>query len=378
MKFFHLSDLHLGMRLKNFSLLEDQKHILDEILSLAESERPDAVVIAGDVYDRAVPSAEAVELFDDFLSALSEKGFPTLIIFGNHDSPERVAFGSRLMKTSGIYLSPVYEGHAESVSFSDGFGTVRFHLLPFLKPSGVRRFYPDEEINSYTDAIRCAVSHMDIDAAERNVIVTHQFVTGASQSGSEEINVGGTDNVDASVFDAFDYVALGHIHGAQSVGRETIRYCGTPLKYSFSEKDQEKSVTVVEMREKGNIAISVLPLHPLHDMREIRGTYNDLVLYKNYAGTDTADYIRAILTDEDEVPNAMARLREVYPNIMNLDYDNTRTRTSTVVQADERRLKMTDMELLAEFYKDRTGCELSEEQTRYAKELFEKLREELK
>ncbi len=378
MKFFHLSDLHLGKRLNNFSLLEDQKHILNEILSFAESERPDAIVIAGDVYDRAVPSAEAVELFDDFLSALSGKGLPTLIIFGNHDSPERVAFGAQLMKTSGVYLSPVYEGRAESVSFSDAFGTVRFQLLPFLKPSGVRRFYPDEEINSYTDAIRCAVMHMDIDETERNVLITHQFVTGASQSGSEEINVGGTDNVDASVFDAFDYVALGHIHGAQSVGRETIRYCGTPLKYSFSERNQEKSVTVVEMREKGNIEISVLPLHPLHDMREIRGPYNDLVLYKNYAGTDSEDYIRAILTDEDEVPNAMARLREVYPNIMNLDYDNTRSRTSTVVHSDERRLKMTDMELLGEFYKDQSGSELSEEQTEYAKTLFEKIREEMK
>ena len=241
MKFFHLSDLHLGRRMYEFSLIDDQKFILEELLCLAAEEHPDAVVIAGDIYDRAVPSAEAVELFDSFLTELAGRRIPVLAIAGNHDSPERIAFGAGLMAPSGVHLSPVYNGRVEPVTLSDAYGEVRFYLLPFIKPANVRRFYPDAVIESYTDALRCAVEHMDIAPSTRNVLVTHQFVTGGVRSESEDITVGGTDNVDAAVFDGFDYVALGHLHGAQSIGRETLRYSGTPLKYSFSEKDQEKS-----------------------------------------------------------------------------------------------------------------------------------------
>lgn len=376
MKFFHLSDLHLGRRMYEFSLIEDQKFILEEILRLAEEKCPDAVVIAGDIYDRAVPSAEAVELFDGFLRALSERHIPVLCISGNHDSPERIAFGASLMTPSGVYLSPVYNGSVEPVALSDAFGDVRFYLLPFIKPANVRRFYPDAVIESYTDAVRCAVENMEVNPAARNVLITHQFVTGGVRSDSEEITVGGTDNVDAAVFDIFDYVALGHLHGAQKIGRETLRYSGTPLKYSFSEKDQEKSVALVELGAKGDISVSTLLLTPRRDLREIRGTYTELTLRDNYAGSKTEDYIHAVLTDENDVPNALARLRGIYPNLMKLDYDNLRTRSSAVIAAEKRHRTMSGTELFAELYERQNGQKLSAEQSAYAKVVFAALRED--
>ena len=375
MKFFHLSDLHLGRRMYEFSLMEDQTYILDEILRLTDKESPDAVLLAGDIYDRAVPSAEAVELFDRFLCALAERRVPVLAISGNHDSPERIAFGAQLMAPSGVFLSPVYGGTVEPVTLSDAFGEVRFYLLPFVKPSNVRRFYSDAGIESYTDAVRCAVEHMEVDTSVRNVLITHQFVTGAVRSESEDITVGGTDNVDAAVFDAFDYTALGHLHSAQKIGRETLRYSGTPLQYSFSERGQ-KSVTVVELREKGNVTVSALPLAPLRALREIRGSYSELTLRENYAGTNTGDYIHAVLTDENDVPNALARLRSIYPNLMRLDYDNLRTRSSAVLLAEERQEKLTDTELFAELFEKQNGQKMTAEQSAYAEAAFIRLREE--
>ena len=376
MKFFHLSDLHLGRRMYEFSLIDDQKFILEELLCLAAEEHPDAVVIAGDIYDRAVPSAEAVELFDSFLTELAGRRIPVLAIAGNHDSPERIAFGAGLMAPSGVFLSPVYNGYVEPVSLSD-FGAVNFYLLPFIKPANVRRFYPEEAIESYTDALRCAVEHMNVDPSARNVLVTHQFVTGGIRSDSEDVTVGGTDNVDAAVFDGFDYVALGHLHGAQRIGRETLRYSGTPLKYSFAEKDQIKSITVVKLGAKGNVSVSSLPLTPRRDMREIRGTYIELTLRGNYAGTNTDDYIHAVLTDENDIPNAFSRLQSIYPQLMKLDYDNRRTRTSVVISAEERRRTMTDTELFAEFFEKLNGQKMSAEQSGYVKAVFAALREEM-
>ena len=377
MKFFHLSDLHLGRRMYEFSLIDDQRFILEEIVSLAEKERPDAVVIAGDIYDRAVPSAEAVELFDSFLTELAGRHIPVLAIAGNHDSPERIAFGADLMTPSGVFLSPVYNGHVEPVTLPDAFGEVHFFLLPFIKPVNVRRFYPDAAMESYTDALRCAVEHMRVEPSARNVLITHQFVTGGVRSDSEDITVGGTDNVDAAVFDCFDYVALGHLHGAQKIGRETLRYSGTPLKYSFSEKDQEKSITVVEMGEKGNVSISTLPLTPQRDMREVRGTYDELTLRRNYAGTNTDDYIHAVLTDENDIPNAFSRLQSIYLQLMKLDYDNRRTRTSVVIAAEERRRTMTDTELFAEFFEIQNGKKMTDKQSEYVKDVFATVREEM-
>lgn len=373
MKFIHLSDLHIGKRVNEFSMIEDQKYILKVILNIIDDEKPDGVLIAGDVYDKSVPSAEAVQLLDDFLCRLAERKLPTYIISGNHDSAERLSFGGRLMDMSGIHLSPVYNGKVEPFTLTDEYGKVNIYMLPFVKPVNVRRFFPDSEIESYTDAIKIAVDSMNVDEKERNIIVTHQFVTGASRSESEEISVGGSDNVDASVFDAFDYVALGHIHGPQKIGRESVRYCGTPLKYSFSEANHKKSVTVVEMGEKGKIEIRTVPLVPKHDLREIKGKYEEILLKENYEGTNTEDYIHITLTDEEDIPDVMNRLRVIYPNIMKLDYDNKRTRSNQAVGKAEGVEKKSPLELFSEFYYDRNGQTMSEEQTAFMQNLIEEI-----
>lgn len=377
MKFVHLSDLHLGKRVNGYSMLDDQKYILIQILNVIDEQNPQAIIIAGDVYDKPIPSAEAVQLFDDFLYKLTKRNLQVLVISGNHDSAERIAFGSRFMDKSGVHMSQVYNGNVEPVKIKDENGVVNFYMLPFIKPSNVRSFYENEEINSYTDAIRVAVSHMNIDKSDRNIIITHQFVTGAVRSESENIVVGGTDNVDSSVFDDFDYVALGHIHGPQNIGKSTIRYCGTPLKYSFSEINHKKSVTVVDIKEKGNVSVSTVPIIPKHDLREIKGSYNELTLKKNYEGTATDDYLHIILTDEEDVVDAVGRLRSVYPNLMKLDYDNTRTRNSFVISKAEEVDKKSEIELLCEFYEKQNGKEMSDELLEYSKELFEHIKEEL-
>lgn len=376
MKFVHLSDLHLGKRVNGYSMIEDQKYILLKILNVIDEQKAEAVVIAGDVYDKPIPPTEAVQLFDDFLFRLVERDLQILVISGNHDSPERIAFGSRFMDKSGVHMSQVYNGKNDLVELNDKYGKVNFYMLPFVKPSNVRRFFEDEEINTYTDAVRVAVSHMNVNKKARNVIITHQFVTGAQRSESETIAVGGTDNVDSYVFDDFDYVALGHIHGPQNVGKNTVRYCGTPLKYSFSEISHKKSVTVVEMKEKGNVKVSTVELTPKLDMREIKGTYEELTFKKNYENTNTEDYLHIILTDEEDVADAVAKLRCVYPNLMKLDYDNTRTRNSLALTQAEETEKKTDTELLSEFFEKQNGKPLSDEQLEYAANLFEQIKEE--
>lgn len=376
MKFVHLSDLHLGKRVNGYSMIEDQKYILIKILNVIDEQKAEAVVIAGDVYDKPIPPTEAVQLFDDFLFRLVERNLQILVISGNHDSPERIAFGSRFMDKSGVHMSQVYNGKNDLVELKDKYGKVNFYMLPFVKPSNVRRFFEDEEINTYTDAVRVAVSHMNVNKKARNVIITHQFVTGAQRSESETIAVGGTDNVDSYVFDDFDYVALGHIHGPQNVGKNTVRYCGTPLKYSFSEISHKKSVTVVEMKEKGNVKVSTVELIPKLDMREIKGTYEELTFKKNYENTNTEDYLHIILTDEEDVADAVAKLRCVYPNLMKLDYDNTRTRNSLALTQAEETEKKSDTELLSEFFEKQNGKPLSDEQLEYAANLFEQIKEE--
>lgn len=376
MKFVHLSDLHLGKRVNGYSMIEDQKYILLKILNVIDEQKAEAVVIAGDVYDKPIPPTEAVQLFDDFLFRLVERNLQILVISGNHDSPERIAFGSRFMDKSGVHMSQVYNGKNDLVELKDKYGKVNFYMLPFVKPSNVRRFFEDEEINTYTDAVRVAVSHMNVNKKARNVIITHQFVTGAQRSESETIAVGGTDNVDSYVFDDFDYVALGHIHGPQNVGKNTVRYCGTPLKYSFSEISHKKSVTIVEMKEKGNVKVSTVELTPKLDMREIKGTYEELTFKKNYENTNTEDYLHIILTDEEDVADAVAKLRCVYPNLMKLDYDNTRTRNSFALTQAEETEKKTDTELLSEFFEKQNGKSLSDEQLEYAANLFEQIKEE--
>lgn len=365
MKFVHLSDLHIGKRVNEFSMAEDQEYILGQILSVMDAEKPDGVLIAGDVYDKSVPATEAVTLFDEFLVGLSRRGVKTFVISGNHDSAERLAFGGRLMRSHGVYLAPAYAGRAESVVMRDEYGEAEVFLLPFVKPSHVKRYFPDEPIDSYTDALRVAVSAIPLDGTRRNILVTHQFVTGASRSESEEISVGGSDNVDAGVFDAFDYVALGHIHRPQTIGRETLRYCGTPLKYSFSEAGQEKSVTVVELGSKGDVRVRTVPLKPLRDMREIRGFFDELTSAAYYSALPRQDYYRITLTDEEDIPDAVTRLRAIYPNVMRLDYDNARTRAGIDFSAAEAVEKKTPLELFREFYVRQNGRAMDEEQEKY-------------
>ena len=373
MKIIHLSDLHLGKRVNEFSMLEDQAYILTRIINVIDVERPDAVILAGDLYDKSVPPAEAVTLLDDFLVRLVKRGVQVFVISGNHDSPERVAFAGRLIEQSGVHLSPVYNGTVTPITLEDDFGPVDFYLLPFVKPAHVRRFFPEQEIASYTDAVRTAVNAMGMDFSRRNVLVTHQFVTGAERSESEEVSVGGTDNVDSSVFDGIDYVALGHIHGPQNIGSERIRYCGTPLKYSFSEADHSKSVTVAELRKKGTLEIHTVPLIPKRDLRELRGSYLELTARSNYAGTDTEDYLHITLTDEEDIPDVAAKLRVIYPNLMKLDYDNRRTRSQTAVGAAEDVERKTPLELFGELYEKQNGTTLTEEQKAFSAKLMESI-----
>ena len=375
MKIIHLSDLHIGKRLGEFSMLEDQKFILTKIIDIIDTEKPDAVIIAGDVYDKSVPSAEAVQLFDDFLCRLAKRKLQVLVISGNHDSPERMAFGGRLMDISGVHMAPVYNGKVEAVTLEDEFGKVNFYMLPFVKPVNVRRFFEEENIESYTDAVRVAVENMNVNPDERNVIVTHQFVTGAEKCDSEEISVGGTDNVAGDVFDGFDYVALGHIHGPQNIGSERIRYCGTPLKYSFSEVKHNKSVTVVELAEKGGLGVRTVALEPLRDMREIRGTYEEITRKENYENTDTDDYMHITLTDEDDIPEVISLLRVIYPNLMKLDYDNTRTRNAAKLEIISNIEKKSEFELFTEFYEKQNGMPLTEEQAALVQQFIDEIKE---
>lgn len=376
MKFLHLADLHLGKRVNGFSMLEDQAHILRQILAILDDERPDGVLIAGDVYDKSVPSVEAVELLDGFLTELRTRGVPVLLISGNHDSPERLAFGGRVMDSCGIHISPVYDGALAPVTLQDAFGPVHVWLLPFVKPAHVRRWFPDADIESYTDAMAEAVAHMDIDTAARNVLVTHQFVTGGARSGSEELSVGGTDNVDSGVFAPFDYVALGHLHGAQHIGRETIRYAGSPLKYSFSEARQHKSVTIVTLGEKGDVQVRTVALTPLRELREIRGSYDELTARSFYEHTTyRSDYLHLILTDEQDVFDAMSRLRTIYPYLMTLDYDNARTRAAGGMSVPAETERRTPLELFEALYQRQNHRPMSEVQRAYIAQLMEQIME---
>ena len=379
MKLFHLSDLHIGKRVNEFSMIEDQKYILTQILYAADQEKPDGILISGDVYDRTIPTAEAVQVFDAFLTRLSEQKIPAFIISGNHDSAERLAFGSSLMGKSGIYFSKVYDGTVEKIPMQDAYGTVWIYLLPFLRPSTIRHALPEraEEVQSAADAVRIALEQTKIDEKERNVLLAHQFVTGAKRCDAEELQVGDVDQIPAELFTSFEYVALGHIHSPQKVGRETVRYCGAPLKYSFSEAGQEKSITVVELKEKGSVDLRTIPLKPLHDLRKIRGTYLEVTAKSFYENRDCEDYLQVTLTDEEDVPDGMAKLRTIYPNLMRLEYDNKRTRSNAEVRAAERVEEKSELELFQEFYELQNNSPMSERQRAFAGKLMEEIDKEL-
>lgn len=376
MKIMHLSDLHIGKKVNEYSMLQDQIYILKEILQIIDDEKVETVIIAGDVYDRSLPPNEALELFDEFLFQLSGRNVNVFVISGNHDSPERISYCGRMMTENKIFLSPVYDGNVKPITLNDDYGEVNFYLLPFVRPADIRRYFPNENIENYTDAVKVAIDNMNVDFSERNILVTHQFVTGAELSESEDIIVGGTDNVSGEVFDGFDYVALGHIHREQTVGKDNIRYCGTPLKYSFSEAKHIKSVTILDFNDKGNIEYSKIPLTPFRDMREIRGTYYELTLKSSYESTNTEDYLHITLTDEEDIPDAIGKLRSIYPNIMKLDYDNLRTRGSGTVDAIENIESKSPFELFAELFKQQNNQDMSEEQEEIMRNLIDKIWEE--
>ena len=373
MKFLHLADLHLGKRVCEFSMLDDQRYILEQILSLLDFHPVDAVLLAGDLYDKPVPPAEAVRLLDWFLTELAARGLPVFAVSGNHDSADRIAFGARLLAGSRVYVSPVFAAPPAPITLTDEYGPVDVWLLPFLKPAMVRHVWPDEPIESYNDALACVLRHCTPDPGHRSVLVAHQFVAGAAACESEEPSVGGVDSVDAALFDAFDYVALGHLHSPQKVGRDTLRYCGTPLKYSFSEASQHKSVTFVELGEKGSVTIAAEPLVPRHDLRELRGSYMELTDRRRYADTAVDDYLHITLTDEQDVPDALAKLRLIYPNLMRLDYDNRRTQTRQELDAPAKAEQKTPLEHFADFYQLQNNQPLTHEQAAFCQQLIESI-----
>jgi len=373
MRFFHLSDLHLSIRVNEFSMLDDQRDILIKIIGYAADRKPDAVIIAGDIYDKNIPTVEAVQLLDWFLVELNKQGIAVYMIAGNHDSTERVSFAASLLGKSNVHISEVYKWKILPIKTQDEHGEVNVWLMPYLKPSLVRSYFRDHEIASYSDAVKTALSNLEINTAERNILVAHQFVTGAIRCESDEVFVGGSENVDCTLFDAFDYVALGHLHRPQNIYRETMRYSGTPLKYSLSEADHVKSVTLVDMGSKGNVEIAEIPLSPLNDLREIRGTYKELTSLMSYSGSNTHDYVYIVLTDEDEEPEAIQKLRNIYPNIMRLRYDNARTQAvlpDVIVSSHDSK---EPVDLFGELYEMQNGQPMNETQREYSLDLLEKI-----
>lgn len=373
MKFFHISDLHIGKRVCGFSMLEDQRHIFQEILRLCREERPDGILIAGDLYDRSTPSAEAVELVDWILSQFSALGIPVWAVSGNHDSPERVAYGAQMLEKAGIHMSRVFDGTLQNYDLEDG---VTVWLMPFLRPAQVRRFFPEQTIETTQEAVEAVLAGTKPDPDRVNILVMHQFLTGASVCDSEELSVGGSDQVDVSVLGAFDYVALGHLHRPQKVGRESVRYCGSPLKYSFSEAGCQKSMTVVEAcgtqaEDKGagrRVSVRTVPLVPRLDLREIRGPIGQLLRPEVYQQADPEDYLHVTLTDEGPVPDAIGRLREVYPNIMRLDFEQQKT--AEIEEDDIRPEGKAPEELFAEFFVLQNGREMDEAQQAAVEQIF--------
>ncbi|MBE5803060.1 MAG: exonuclease SbcCD subunit D [Clostridiales bacterium] len=346
MRFIHLSDLHLGKQMNDLSLLADQEAILEQILSITEEEKADAVLIAGDVYQRATPQAEAMALFDRFVSRLAEASKKVFVVSGNHDSALRISYFASLLKTAGVYVSESFDGRLQQVELRDKDGELSVWLLPFVRPAQVKRFLPGEKINSYQDAVAAVIRNTRIDPARRNVLLAHQFITGSVTSDSEEHMAGGLDQIDAAVFDGFDYVALGHIHRAQRVGRETLRYAGSPLKYSFSEANHSKSVTVVDMEEKGSVQVRKIPLYPVRDVRLIEGKLEELMQLPY-----SEDYVWITLRDELVPPDARVTLSVNFPNMLKFSIVNSRTRQDITVLATEAMENKSAGELFCDFYR---------------------------
>ena len=376
MRFLHLADLHIGKRVNGFSMIEDQKFVFEQVYNVIENEKIDGIIMAGDIYDKPVPSAEAVKLFDELLSRLVSMDLPIFVISGNHDSAERIGFGSDILSAAKVYMSRVYNGNLQKIELEDDYGKINVYLLPFIKPATVKNIYKEAEIKDYDDALAYVLNQEKIDETKRNVIVSHQFVTGAMRSESEEVSVGGLDNVSVEKYDAFDYVALGHIHRAQHIGRESARYAGTLLKYSFSEENHNKSMTIVDLKEKGNIEIKEIPVKPLHDLKTIKGKFSEITSKEFYKELKKEDYYRAVLTDEEDILNAIGKLKSIYPNLMSMEYDNTRTRSYSVVDNVETGEAKSPLDYFEEFFEKQNGRKMSEKQRDYLLEILGEAKEE--
>lgn len=379
MKFLHLGDLHLGKSLGEFDLINDQKYILNQILEIIREEAVDVVLIAGDVYDRALPSEAATSLLDYFLCCLAQLKVKTFVISGNHDSDDRLNYGSGLFEANQIFISAIYNGVLYKQTLEDENGELDIYLLPFVKASQVKHFFPEEKIATYDDAVRVILDHAEIDCKKRNVLVAHQFVAGkesdpkfGGSEGPSVQNVGLVEKIGYDCFDAFDYVALGHIHSAQRVGREEVRYSGSPLKYSLSEVNSQKSVTVITMEKKETVDIKSVPLKPKRDLRHIMGRMEKL-LDKKYI-EDTDDFIYVTLTDEDVINDAMGIFQQVYPNTIKIDYDNSHTKEIEMVDITKLVKNKSFDELISDFYRQMYGCEISEDEMRIMKQVAEEVK----
>lgn len=376
MRFLHTSDLHLGLRLCERPMNEDIAHLLNEIVEIAKTENCAAVIVAGDIYDRSNPGAESVAIFDKFVTNLAGEGIATLAVSGNHDSPERVAYMSTLLRNMGVHFSPVYDGQVAPVILHDEYGAVNFWLLPFLRPSTIRAIFPEFEGDTYTDAVRFVVQQMNVDKAERNVLVTHQFVVDSTRELDEL--VGGITAVDFDVFSAFDYTALGHLHSPHCVGNDLVRYSGSPLKCSFSEVDDQKTVELVEIGEAGELSVKQIPLHPIHEMRELYGLYDEVMSLQCRERVDAEDYLRIVLTDDEDIPDVVAKLRTAYPNMLRLAYDNKRTREYRTVENTDRDDidALLPEDVFAELYEIQNNAPPTDEEMTIVRKLLREIQSE--
>ena len=381
MRILHLADLHLGKILQEESLLEDQKYMLEEIIKKVQEENIEIILISGDIYDRSIPQTDAVDMLDYFLNKLiKDLKKQVFIISGNHDSKEILGFGNKIFENDGLYISSKYEGQIKKVELQDEYGKLNIYLLPFIKPVEVKKYFEDE-ILSYDETIKKIIEKENIDETQRNIILTHQFVTcigeEVERTDSETISLGGIDNVDISNYDKFDYVAIGHVHRPQRIGRDTARYAGTMLKYSFSEVNHKKTIPIIDFKEKGNINIKLVELTPLRDMREIKGPIEELTKKENYKNTNTEDYIKAIITNEEPVYDAIGQIRKVYPNVLKLEIQNSK---SSVSQNDEKEKELqniknkSEVELFNEFYKFQNYTELNDEQTQVIENIVKEIK----
>lgn len=380
MKLMHLSDLHLGKLVLEQSMIDDQKYILNQIIDIVKKEKVDIVLIAGDVYDKSIPTIEAVNLFSNFLTKLYKLKVLVFVISGNHDSKDRLSFGNELFVDNGIYIEGIFNGNLRCETINDKDGKLNIYMLPFIKPVEIKRFYPDEIIDTYEDAIKCILKHSSINKNESNIIMVHQFVTSLGEdvirSDSESISLGGIDNIDVTLFKDFDYVAMGHIHGPQKVGRETVRYSGSPLKYSFSEVNQKKSVCIIEFDSKENINISKIPLIPIRDMRVIKGPFDKLISKEIVNLENKNDYLDVVLTDDDYIINAIGKLRKFYPNILKLEYENKISSNDVSDNIDIDKSNMSPIDLFSEFYKMQNGIELPAKKKKIIEEVIKEVSDE--